>query len=76
MIAKNRIRSVLNHDRANISPQFLELLNVELVKFLASYMDVDANQLVVTVDRASAGINAELVIKVPIKSVKDIKNNL
>ena len=33
------------HDRANVSPQFLEMLKVEIIKVIKNYMDIDEGAL-------------------------------
>ncbi|NLK88407.1 MAG: cell division topological specificity factor MinE, partial [Clostridiaceae bacterium] len=40
-VAKDRLKLVLIHDRANVSPQFLEMLKSEIIKVITNYMDVD-----------------------------------
>ena len=33
------------HDRANVSPQFLEMLKSEIIKVIKNYMDIDEGAL-------------------------------
>ncbi|NLD48023.1 MAG: cell division topological specificity factor MinE, partial [Clostridiaceae bacterium] len=40
-LAKERLKLVLIHDRANVSPQFLEMVKGEIIKVISNYMDVD-----------------------------------
>ena len=39
-IAKERLKLVLIHDRANVSPQFLEMVKGEIIKVIQNYMDI------------------------------------
>jgi cell division topological specificity factor len=47
--AKDRLKLVLVHDRANVSPQFLEMVKSEIIKVIRNYMDIDEETLEITV---------------------------
>ena len=38
-VAKERLKLVLIHDRANVSPQFLEMVKGEIIKVIQTYME-------------------------------------
>jgi len=44
-VAKERLRLVLVHDRATISPTMLNQLREDLVKVISNYMEIDENAL-------------------------------
>ncbi|AFM43152.1 cell division topological specificity factor MinE [Desulfosporosinus acidiphilus SJ4] len=44
-LAKERLRLVLVHDRASISPAMLNKLREDLVKVITNYMEIDENAL-------------------------------
>ncbi|MBP1759697.1 MAG: cell division topological specificity factor MinE [Firmicutes bacterium] len=44
-VAKERLRLVLVHDRASISPAMLNRLREDLVKVISNYMEIDENAL-------------------------------
>jgi len=44
-VAKERLRLVLVHDRASISPAMLNRLKEDLVKVISNYMEIDENAL-------------------------------
>lgn len=67
-IAKERLKLVLVHDRASISPQLLDKLKVDLIKVISNYMDIDERALEVSLD--SKGSTVALVANIPIKGVK------
>lgn len=67
-IAKERLRLVLVHDRASISPQLLETLKVDLIKVISNYMDIDEKALEVSLD--SRGNTVALVANIPVKGMK------
>ena len=74
-VAKERLKLVLNHDRANVSPQFLEMVKGEIIKVISHYMDVDEGALDIqlTRTRSEDGLSMvpALVANIPIKNVKN-----
>ena len=40
-IAKERLKLVLLHDRANVSPKFLEMIKSDISKVISNYMEID-----------------------------------
>ena len=40
-VAKERLRLVLVHDRASLSPQVLDDLKTDLLKVISKYLDID-----------------------------------
>ena len=67
-VAKERLRLVLVHDRANVSPQMLEALKTDLIKVISDYMEIDTDALEVNFD--SQDTTVALVANIPIKRVK------
>ncbi|HHX97204.1 MAG TPA: cell division topological specificity factor MinE [Clostridia bacterium] len=66
-IAKERLRLVLVHDRASISPQLLEDLKEDMLKVISTYMDIDraATEVTLKTDEASVALMASIpVIKI------------
>ena len=47
--AKDRLKLVLVHDRANVSPEFLKKIKDEIMQVLAKYMDVSDEGLDINV---------------------------
>ncbi|HOQ36325.1 MAG TPA: cell division topological specificity factor MinE [Acetivibrio sp.] len=74
-LAKERLKLVLIHDRANVSPQFLEMVKGEIIKVISNYMDVDEDSLDIQMTRTRSEegdrIVPALVANIPIKSVKN-----
>lgn len=67
-VAKERLRLVLVHDRASISPAMLNKLKEDLIKVISSYMDIDESALEVNLcqdDREVA-----LVANIPVMKMK------
>lgn len=67
-VAKERLRLVLVHDRANISPQVLDSLKEDLIKVISDYMEIDTDALEVNFDNSDNTV--ALVANIPIKRVK------
>ena len=74
-LAKERLKLVLIHDRANVSPQFLEMVKGEIIKVISNYMDVDEDSLDILMTRTQSeeggGVVPALVANIPIRNVKN-----
>ena len=74
-VAKERLKLVLIHDRANVSPQFLEMIKGEIMKVIQNYMDIDEGaldiQLTKTKSEDGNRVVPALVANIPIKNVKN-----
>lgn len=73
--AKERLKLVLIHDRANVSPQFLEMVKGEIIKVISNYMDIDEDTLDIQMTRTKSEegdrIVPALVANIPIRNVKN-----
>lgn len=74
-VAKERLKLVLIHDRANVSPQFLEMVKGEILKVITHYMEIDEDELDIQLTRTKSEegdrIVPALVANIPIRSVKN-----
>lgn len=74
-VAKERLKLVLIHDRANVSPQFLEMLKSEIIKVITNYMDVDESALDIQLTRTKSddgeSIVPALYANIPIRNIKN-----
>lgn len=72
--AKDRLKLVLVHDRANVSPEFLEQIKDEIMQVIAKYMDVADSGLDVHITTAQSEDGRSqvpaLTANIPIKSMK------
>jgi cell division topological specificity factor len=67
-MAKERLKVVLVHDRLKISPEMLESIKKEILNVVSRRLDVDENQMHVSLTRAE---NTDLLkTHVPIKRQK------
>lgn len=73
--AKDRLKLVLVHDRANVSPQFLEMVKGEILKVITNYMEIDEGALDIQMTRTKSEDGERfvpaLVANIPIRNVKD-----
>jgi len=76
-IAKERLKLVLIHDRANVSPELLEMIKNEILNAIQKYIEIDNNQLEIQITRTPTEQNGDfvpaLIANIPIKSLKTKK---
>ncbi|MCJ7548069.1 MAG: cell division topological specificity factor MinE [Anaerolineae bacterium] len=63
-IAAQRLRLVLTHDRANISPGMLEVLKDEIIAVISKHLDIDTENVVVNLTEDNR--KTRLVADIPI----------
>lgn len=66
--ASERLRLVLVHDRASVSPHILESLKEELIQTISKYMEIDVSSLEVNLERHDQSV--ALVANIPIRRVR------
>ncbi len=73
-IAKDRLKFVLVHDRANTSTQLLEMLKNDIIKVISSYMEIDEQELDIQITQGDGGGGNKnvpmLFAEIPIKSMR------
>ncbi|MEG0133634.1 MAG: cell division topological specificity factor MinE [Clostridium sp.] len=72
-IATDRLRLILVHDRATISPDFLENIKMELLKTISNYAEIDSGEAIeirLTTSDEYQGSSPSLIASIPIKKVK------
>ena len=67
-VAKERLRLVLVHDRANVSPELLNDLKTDLIEVISKYMEIDETALEVNLDSNESQV--ALVANIPVKKMK------
>lgn len=67
-LAKERLRLVLVHDRATVSPHLLDNLKLDLIKVISSYMEIDEGALDVQLNRDDNSV--ALVANIPVVKMK------
>ncbi|HEX2953347.1 MAG TPA: cell division topological specificity factor MinE [Bacillota bacterium] len=66
--AVERLRLVLVHDRASVSPGLMEALKEELIQVISKYMEIDEDGL--KVDLNSTEQRASLIANIPVRRVR------
>ena len=74
-MAKERLKLVLVHDRANVSLQFLDMIKGDILSVIQDYIEVDEEGIEISMTRTkrdhdNAMIPA-LVANIPIKKMKN-----
>jgi cell division topological specificity factor len=73
-IARDRLKLVLIHDRANCSTQLLEMLKTDIIKVISNYMEIDEQELDIQITQTNSEHNNETVpmlyANIPIKSMR------
>lgn len=67
-VAKERLRLILVHDRADVSPQLLEELKEDLIKVISNYMEIDEKSIEVNLDTSDNTV--ALVANIPVLKMK------
>lgn len=72
-IAKERLRLILVHDRANVSPKFLEMIKGQLINIISDYMEIEEDGMEIKLTRMNKDEKTTvpaLVANIPIKKMK------
>ena len=72
-VAKDRLKLVLIHDRADCSPVVLEMLKNDIMQVIAKYMDIENEELDIQITQTTNDDNVRvpvLMANIPIKNVK------
>ncbi|AYO30974.1 MAG: cell division topological specificity factor [Thermoanaerobacteraceae bacterium] len=74
-IAKERLRLILVHDRANVSPKFLEMIKGQLINIISDYMEIEEDGMEIKLTRMKKDEETTvpaLVANIPIKKMKHL----
>ena len=73
-VAKDRLKLFLISDRANCSPEVMELIKNDIIKVISKYMEIDCENLDIQITQTeSDGQNGRvpaLCANIPIKDLK------
>ncbi len=77
--AKERLQLVLLHDRAGVSPEFLEHLKGEIMDVISKYIEIEQDELDIAVTRTHSEdgerLVPALVANIPINKMKAASRN-
>ncbi len=66
--AKQRLKLVLVHDRASVSPHLIERLKEEIVVVIRKYIEIDDDGFNISVDESDDSV--ALLANIPIKGIR------
>lgn len=73
-VAKDRLKLLLVSDRANCSPEMMEMIKNDIIEVISKYMDIDVQgldiQITETESENSNGTIPALFANIPIKDMK------
>lgn len=70
-VAKDRLKLLLVSDRANCSPDTMELIKNDIINVISKYMEIDREGIEIQINQAdSKGNIPSLFANIPIKEVK------
>ena len=76
-VAKDRLKLVLIHDRANCNTEILEMMRLDILKTISKYMDFDESELDLNIGSTrsdSGNVVPALTANIPIKNIKSPRN--
>ena len=78
-IAKDRLKLLLISDRANCSPDIMEMINNDIIHVISKYMEIDAEgldiQITQTESEGNNGSVPALYANIPIKDMHHNSGN-
>lgn len=73
--AKDRLKLLLVSDRANCSPEVMEMIKNDIIKVISKYMEIDAEALDIQITQTESeggnGAVPALFANIPIKDMKN-----
>lgn len=73
-VAKDRLKLLLVSDRANCSPEIMEMIKNDIIQVISKYMDIDAEGLDIQITETDSENNngsvPALFANIPIKDMK------
>lgn len=76
-VAKERLKLVLVHDRANVSPQFLDMIKGDIMNVIKDYIEIDESGFEISLTKTKReedeAMIPALVANIPIKKMKNRK---
>lgn len=68
-IAKDRLKVVLIHDRANISPEVMQALKNDIIEVISHYMDINKNEMEISLENDDYSV--ALLANIPVNRIKN-----
>lgn len=70
--AKERLKLILIHDRANVSPELLNQIKEEILQVISKYVEIDSGEIEVKMTKLDEdeGNSPALIASIPIRNIK------
>ncbi len=71
-MAKERLKLILIHDRASVSPELLNKIKEEILQVISKYVDIDSGEIEVKMTKLDEdeGNSPALIASIPIRNIK------
>lgn len=69
-IAKDRLKVVLIHDRANISPEIMQCIKNEIIEVISHYMDINKQDMEISLEHDDNSV--ALMANIPVNRIKNL----
>lgn len=72
-VAKDRLKLILIHDRASVSPELLELMKSDILEVISKYVIIDNGDIEVRLTKTEEidGSLPALIASIPIKKMRE-----
>ena len=67
-VARDRLKVVLIHDRANVSPEVMDRLQEDIIRVISNYMEINKRDMEISL--ANDADSVALVANIPINRMK------
>lgn len=67
-IAKERLKLVLVHDRASVSPQLVERMKEDMIRVISEYMEIRQEEIEIQLSRSDGSVS--LTANIPVTKMK------
>ena len=68
--AHKRLKFVLIHDRANVSPEVMEHIKNDIIKVISNYMEIDQKAMEISLENDQDAV--ALVANIPVNRVRPV----
>ena len=68
--AHKRLKFVLIHDRANVSPEIMENIKNDIIKVISHYMEIDQRAMEISLENDKESV--ALVANIPVSRVRPV----